>query len=72
MAAVLVARAPDLSYARNAAAQARIFPARAVSYIQAHRIPGPLLNSYDWGGYLIWTLGGSAMIAGVRSSLFLL
>jgi len=56
VAAVLIARAPDLTYARNVAAQARIFPTRAVSYIKAHRIPGPLLNSYDWGGYLIWTL----------------
>jgi hypothetical protein len=56
VAAVLIARAPDLTYARNAAAQARIFPSHAVSYIRSHRIPGPLLNSYDWGGYLIWTL----------------
>ncbi|HKO24802.1 MAG TPA: hypothetical protein VJY65_08695, partial [Chloroflexota bacterium] len=28
----------------------------AVAYLRTHRPAGPLLNSYDWGGYLIWTL----------------
>ena len=32
------------------------FPAGAVAYLQAHRLPGRLLNEYVWGGYLIWTL----------------
>lgn len=32
------------------------YPARAVAYLRGHAVPRPLLNSYDWGGYLIWTL----------------
>jgi hypothetical protein len=32
------------------------FPARAVSFLQAHPAAGPLFNSYNWGGYLIWRL----------------
>jgi len=31
-------------------------PVDAVSYIQTNRLPGPLFNSYNWGGYLIFKL----------------
>lgn len=31
-------------------------PARAVQFIQDNRPPGPLFNSYNWGGYLIFKL----------------
>lgn len=54
--AVLAVRAPDLSAARNASAQARLFPAGAVAYMTRHHLSGRLLNSYDWGGYLIWSM----------------
>jgi hypothetical protein len=30
------------------------YPAQAVSYLQAHRPAGPMLNFYLWGGYLNW------------------
>jgi hypothetical protein len=32
------------------------FPARAVSFLDAQKLPAPLFNSYDFGGYLIWRL----------------
>jgi putative Ca2+/H+ antiporter (TMEM165/GDT1 family) len=32
------------------------YPAAAVEYVRAHRLPGPLYNHFDWGGYLIWAL----------------
>jgi hypothetical protein len=32
------------------------FPARAASFLDAQKLPAPLLNSYDFGGYLIWRL----------------
>lgn len=32
------------------------FPADATRFIEAHALPGPLLNHYNWGGYLIWKL----------------
>jgi len=31
-------------------------PADAVEWIQEQRPPGPMFNSYNWGGYLIWRL----------------
>jgi hypothetical protein len=36
--------------------EAQRFPAAAVSFLAAQHPPGPLLNHYDWGGYLIWKL----------------
>jgi hypothetical protein len=32
------------------------FPAKAADFIIKNRLSGPLFNSYDWGGYLIWRL----------------
>jgi hypothetical protein len=31
-------------------------PVDAVAYIQTESPPGPLFNSYNWGGYLLFTL----------------
>jgi hypothetical protein len=32
-----------------------ISPVKAVDYIKANHLPGPMLNDYGFGGYLIWT-----------------
>jgi hypothetical protein len=42
--------------AGQADAEARTFPSAAVSFISKNRLPVPLLNHYNWGGYLIWKL----------------
>ena len=31
-------------------------PVAAVDWIREHRPPGPLFNSYNWGGYILWAL----------------
>ena len=31
-------------------------PLEAVEYLRDHDLPGLMFNSYNWGGYLIWTL----------------
>ena len=36
---------------------ARKYPARAVDYLRQHPVPGPMLNPYGWGGYLMWRWG---------------
>jgi len=33
-----------------------MLPAGAVEWIQEQQPPGPMFNSYNWGGYLIWHL----------------
>lgn len=35
---------------------AKIMPVRAVQVIQQNGYRGPLFNTYNWGGYLIWSL----------------
>ncbi len=37
-------------------AEAAQFPAAAVAYLAANHLPQPMLNHYNWGGYLIWKL----------------
>lgn len=32
------------------------YPARAAQFIASHRISDRMLNTYEWGGYLIWKL----------------
>lgn len=33
----------------------RDFPVAAVAYMEAHKVPGPMLNAYPFGGYLVGT-----------------
>ena len=33
------------------------FPVAAVQYLNTHSVPGPMYNSYEFGGYLLWARG---------------
>ena len=33
------------------------WPVNAVEYLNTHEVPGPMYNSYGFGGYLIWARG---------------
>ena len=33
------------------------WPVTAVEYLNAHDVPGPMYNSYKFGGYLVWARG---------------
>ena len=44
------------------------FPVEAVEYMQQHPVPGPMFDSYGFGGYLVWT-GHRVFIDG-RSELY--
>jgi len=35
---------------------AMTFPVKACDFIREKRLPSPLFNSYEWGGFLIWYL----------------
>ncbi len=52
----LVKTAIPLRVSANDAAIARSMPVAAVEYLRKAGPPGPLFNSYNWGGYLAWTL----------------
>jgi hypothetical protein len=38
---------------------AKTYPIKAIAYLKTHSLPGPMMNEYGWGGYLIWTFGTS-------------
>ncbi|MFP4497761.1 MAG: hypothetical protein ACLFQV_06070 [Vulcanimicrobiota bacterium] len=33
-----------------------LFPREAVEFIRSNKLPGPMFNPYEWGGYFIWHL----------------
>lgn len=35
---------------------AKAFPVRACDFIQEHKLPGPLFNELEWGGFVVWYL----------------
>lgn len=35
------------------------YPLQAIAYLKSHAVPGPMMNFYGWGGYLIWTFGNA-------------
>jgi hypothetical protein len=45
------------------------YPVAAASFIEQRRLPGPLYNHFDWGGYLIWRLPGLPVSIDGRSNL---
>jgi hypothetical protein len=46
------------------------FPVRAVAHVNAHQLPGPLFNDYDWGGFLLWSLPRLPVVIDGRLNLF--
>lgn len=48
--------AHGMSEDRLRAALAEEFPVAAAGYIEQSKLPGPIYNPIDWGGYLIWRL----------------
>lgn len=54
--AVVLKVSQPLDPAFNERALAERFPAGAVAYLREAGPPGPLFNSYNWGGYVLWTL----------------
>ncbi len=41
-----------------------------MEWIQQHQPRGRLLNSYNWGGYLIWSLPGYPVFVDGRTDLY--
>ena len=46
------------------------FPVRAGDYIRANRLPLPIFNAYDWGGFLTWYLPEYPVSIDSRTSLY--
>ena len=52
----------------NAARQT--LPVDAVDYLRAHPVRGNLFNSYDWGGYIVFSLPEVRVFVDGRSDLY--
>jgi hypothetical protein len=63
---VYIASEPELVYA----SEQKTFPVAAVDWIKSNRPQGQILNSYNWGGYLIWNLPEYPVFLDGRTDLF--
>ncbi|WP_263419473.1 hypothetical protein [Terriglobus albidus] len=45
-------------------------PVKAVQFIRSHHLPGPMLNEYVYGGYLIWASPENPVFVDGRSDVF--
>jgi hypothetical protein len=45
-------------------------PVKAVQFIRGHHLPGPMLNEYVYGGYLIWASPENPVFVDGRSDVF--
>jgi hypothetical protein len=46
----------DLVRLQDPAVWGKGLPLQAAEYLRAHDLPGQMFNTYNWGGYLIWSL----------------
>lgn len=49
---------------------AQSFPMEGVDWLRTNRVPGRVLNEYNWGGYLQWALPGYKIFVDGRTDLF--
>jgi hypothetical protein len=45
------------------------YPVAAVAFLRKAKLPGPLFNTLDWGGFLIWTLPELPVVIDGRTNL---
>jgi hypothetical protein len=46
------------------------FPVNAANFVIQNRIPGPLFNNFDWGGFLTWYLPAYPVVIDGRTDLY--
>jgi hypothetical protein len=68
--AALVKISQPLSPAVNEGAQAKTLPVEAVAFLKQEQPAGPIFNSYNWGGYLIWELPEYPVFVDGRTDLY--
>ncbi|MBN1120387.1 MAG: hypothetical protein JXJ17_04875 [Anaerolineae bacterium] len=68
--AVVVKSVAALNAEQIETARRDLLPVEAVDYLHDHQPPGPLFNSYNWGGYLIWELREYPVYVDGRTDLY--
>ena len=49
---------------------AKTYPTDAVEHIRQHPLPGPMFNTYGFGGYLVWALPEQKVFIDGRGDVF--
>ena len=49
---------------------AKTYPAAAVEHLRQHPLPGPMFNTYGFGGYLVWALPEQKVFIDGRGDVF--
>jgi hypothetical protein len=70
LAGFLFARDTNFNREGLAAKISSMFPVDAVNYLRKHPHPGPLYNTYDWGGFLIWYMPELPVAIDGRNDLY--
>jgi hypothetical protein len=47
-----------------------LYPAGAVAWLRANPPTGPVLNEFNWGGYMIWNLPATPVFIDTRTDVF--
>jgi len=69
-AAALIKCGLALSPQMISRAQRQAAPVRAVEWIRENRPAGPMYNSYNWGGYLVWALPEMPVFVDGRTDVY--
>ncbi len=70
LAAALVKISLPISQTINEKAIAEAIPVDAIEFLKEARPAGPIFNSYNWGGYLIWELAQYPVFVDGRTDLY--
>ncbi len=66
----LVARNVDFNTRSLDAAMSSVFPVKAVNFLRQNPQPGPLYNTFDWGGFLTWYMPDYPVAIDGRTDLY--
>ncbi len=70
VAAVVLKALPVLRPEINHQAEGKTQPLESIAYLREHIGLGNMLNSYNWGGYLIWALPEYSVFVDGRTDLY--
>jgi hypothetical protein len=66
----LLARITDFNRIGIDEAMSSEFPVKAVNFLRKNPQPGPLYNTFDWGGFLIWYMPDYPVAVDGRTDLY--
>src|SRR5271169_741355 len=70
IALLLFARGADFTTLGLDQAISRRFPVKAVNFLRQNPVPGPLYNTLDWGGFLMWYMPNYPVAIDGRNDLY--